>query len=178
MNKAENLIWVDCEFTGLDYQNQTIIEIAVVITDEQLEIVAEPIQFVIHQPDEVLENATAWVQENIPDVLEASRQSSHSIEHVEQEILEYLDKYTERGVSLLCGNTIGSDRHMLYYKMPELEKWFHYRSIDVSSIKELAERWEPQVLEIQTKKETHRALDDILESIEELKIYKEHFFNL
>jgi len=175
MNKEENLIWIDCEFTGIDYETQTIIEIAVVITDKELEIVADPLQIVINQPDDVLEGATEWVREHIPEILEASRASDISIEQAEETVVEYLKKYTEQGVSPMCGNSIGSDRHMLYYKMPQVEKWCHYRNIDVSTIKELSRRWKPEVEASIIKKETHHALDDILESIEELKIYRKKF---
>ncbi len=176
MKKQGNLIWIDCEFTGIDdYQEHTIIEIAVVITDKDLAIIADPLVMSIHQSDEVLENATEWVKENIPEVLESSRKSNVALAEAEQMILNYLDEHTERGVSPMCGNTIGSDRHMLTYKMPEVEKWCHYRNIDVSTFKELAKRWKPGIEDLVVKKETHHALDDILESIEELKIYREHF---
>lgn len=177
MNKKENIIWVDCEFTGIEYQEQNIIEIAVVVTDKELNQVAEPIEFVINQSDEVLDNASEWVQENIPQVLEASRESSVTIEEAEEQILEYLEKYSQRGVSPMCGNSIGSDRHMMYYRMPKLEKWFHYRNIDVSTLKELSKRWRPGLEDTVIKKESHRALDDILESIEELRVYKKELFD-
>jgi len=175
MNKKENLIWIDCEFTGIDYENHTVIEIAVAVTNQDLELVADPIDLVIHQSDEVLANATEWVKEHIPDVLDASRESKIPIEQAEDEILEYLSNYTEPGSSPMCGNTIGSDRHMLYYRMPKLEKWLFYRNIDVSTLKELSKRWRPEIEESIIKKKSHRALDDILESIEELKIYRENF---
>lgn len=174
-NKKENLIWIDCEFTGLDYENQTIIEIAVVVTDKNLNQLAEPLEFIIHQSDEILENATDWVKEHIPQVLDASRESKTSILGAEEAIMEYLGKHTEKGESPLCGNSIGSDRHMLYYRMPKIEQWCHYRDIDVSTLKELSKRWKPEVKDFIEKKENHRALDDILESIEELKVYREHF---
>ena len=174
-NKEENLIWIDCEFTGIDYENHTIIEIAVAVTNKELELVAEPIDFIINQSDETLANATEWVKEHIPDVLDASRESTTSIDEAEAEILEYLEKYTEPGTSPMCGNTIGSDRHMLYYRMPKLEKWLLYRNIDVSTLKELSKRWKPEVEESIEKKQTHRALDDTLESIEELKVYRRNF---
>ena len=176
MNKKDNLIWIDCEFTGINYQEQTIIEIAVVVTDKDLNQIAEPLQYIIHQSNEVLNDASEWVKEHIPQVLEESSKSVISINQAEQEILDYLDKYTEQGVSPMCGNSIGSDRHMLYYRMPRIEKWCHYRNIDVSTIKELAKRWKLEATEVYVKKETHRALDDILESIEELKVYRNDFF--
>ncbi len=175
MNKEENLIWIDCEFTGLDYQNHTIIEIAVIITNKQLEHVTEPLEIVIHQSDTVLEHATDWVKEHIPEVLEASRNSKVSITEAQDRVLEYLQAFTEEQTSPLCGNSIGSDRHMLYYKMPQVEAWCDYRNIDVSTLKELSKRWKPEVEESIIKKQTHRALDDILESIEELKIYRRDF---
>jgi len=175
MDKKENLIWIDCEFTGLDYRKQTIIEIAVVITDKELDQVGKPLELVIHQSDEVLEDASEWVKDNIPEVLEASRESTISIQEAEERVVDYLDTYTEKGVSPMCGNSIGSDRHMLYYRMPKVEQWCHYRNIDVSTLKELSERWKPEVEESIEKKETHRALDDILESIEELKVYRRDF---
>lgn len=177
MNTKEHIIWVDCEFTGIDYRTQTIIEIAVIVTDKDLNQIAEPIQFIINQPDEVLDNASEWVKEHIPQVLEASRKSTVSIKQAEEEILEYLEKYTERGVSPMGGNSIGSDRHMMHYRMPELEKWFHYRNVDVSTFKELVRRWRPELEDMVVKKETHRALDDIIESIEEMRIYKQQLFD-
>ncbi len=175
MDKKDNLIWIDCEFTGITYQDHTIIEIAAVVTDKELAVLGDPVHIVINQPQDVLDNASEWVKEHIPQVLEASSTSEISIEQAEQEVLTYLKTHTEEGTAPLCGNSIGSDRHMLYYRMPELEKWCDYRNIDVSTLKELSKRWKPEVEASVKKKQTHRALDDILESIEELKIYKENF---
>ena len=172
MNIKQNIIWIDCEFTGLDYQEDTILEIAVVVTDKELNILKEPLSIAIHHSDEVLEASNGFVKKTIPNVIKASRASTISLSQAEELCLNYLSDVTERGVSQLAGNTIGSDRHMLYYKMPELERWCHYRNIDVSSLKECAERWKPELLKKIVKKETHRALDDILESIEEMKVYK------
>ena len=175
MDISSNIIWIDCEFTGLDYQKDTILEIAVVVTDKDLNILKEPLSVAIHHSEAILDSSNDFVKKTIPDVIEASRRSGISMSQAEIVCLEYLSDVTERGVNQLAGNTIGSDRHMLYYRMPELEKWCHYRNIDVSSFKECAERWKPELLKKIVKKETHRALDDILESIEEMKIYKELF---
>jgi len=178
MDTSQNVIWIDCEFTGLNYQKDTILEIAVVVTDKELNILKEPLSLAVHHDQEVLDASNDFVKKTIPEVLERSAESKNSIEEVEKLCLEYLEDVTQPGVSQLAGNTIGSDRHMLYYKMPELEKWCHYRNIDVSSFKECAERWKPELLLQFTKKETHRALDDILESIEEMRVYKKLFLNL
>ena len=175
MDIHSNIIWIDCEFTGLDYQKDTILEIAVVVTDKDLNILKDPLQISIHHSDEVLEASNDFVKKTIPDVIEQSRASDISLEQAQEMCLMYLKDVTEQGVNQLAGNTVGSDRHMLYYKMPTLEKWCHYRSIDVTSFKECAERWKPEMLEKIIKKETHHALDDILESVDEMKIYKELF---
>ena len=175
MNKSQNIIWIDCEFTSIDYKAAEIIQIAIVVTDKDLNILKEPLSININHSDEKLNMASEWVLKTIPDVVQSSRDSDISIQQAEDMCLEYLSDITDRGISQMAGNSIGSDRHMLYYKMPKLEAWCHYRNIDVSTLKELAERWKPELLDQVKKKETHYALDDILESIEELRTYKKLF---
>lgn len=178
MNKEENLIWIDAEFTGLRMGEDVITEIAVVVTDRSLNQLGEPLSIIINHLDNVLDNATPWVHETLPTLLDESRESTITNDQAQEMILEYLRQYTEPGISPLCGNTISADRYMIYHNMPKLYEWFHYRNIDVSSLKMLASYWKPEVVEKVRKKENHRALDDILESIEELKVYKEHFLIL
>lgn len=175
MNTEERLIWIDCEFTGLRFGQDVITEIAVVITDTDLNTLAEPLSIIINHPDKVLDKASVWVKENMPVLLQESRESNISNTEAEQMVMEYLKQHTEEGKAPLCGNTIGSDRSMIYHNMPAIYNWTHYRSIDVTSLKMLADFWKPEILDHIEKKENHRALDDILESIEELKVYREHF---
>ena len=176
-----NLIWIDTEFTGLDFDNAKLLEVAVVITDKDLNILDKGLEIIIHQDDEVLENMDPWCIEHFEEsgLTERSRNSKISLENAEKEILKYLEKWTERRQNSICGNSVGHDRRLLFKYMKNFEdKWASYRTIDVSSIKELVKRWKPEILEEvkKIKKENHRAMDDILESIEELKIYRKQFF--
>lgn len=175
MDKSQNIIWIDCEFTSIDYKIAEIIQIAIIVTDKDLNVLKDPLSITINQSEEKLAHTSEWVLKTIPEIVQASRESVTSNKEAEDMCLEYLADVTEQGVSQMAGNSIGSDRHMLYYKMPKLEAWCHYRNIDVSTLKELAERWKPELLDQFEKKETHHALDDILESIEELKTYKALF---
>jgi len=181
MNKSKNLIWVDTELTGLDWSKNKIMEIAVVVTDENLNILDDGLDLVIHQDEETLKNMDPWCVENFgkSGLTEKIHQSKISTEEAEKRILEYLERWTEKGQNPICGNSVGQDRKVLFREMPKFEsEWASYRTIDVSSIKELAKRWKPEVLEEvkKVKKENHRAMGDILESIEELKIYKKEIF--
>lgn len=171
----QNLVWVDCEFTGLDFTNDSIIEIAVVVTTPDLEILGTPVQFAIQQPAELLNNAAEWVKEHIPEVVQASRTSTITMQQAEEKILYYITQYTVEGKSPWCGNTVSSDKRMIEKDMPAFANWMFYRVIDVSTLKELAVRWNPAAKDGFVKQKTHHAMDDILESIEELKHYRKTF---
>jgi len=173
-----HLIWLDLEMTGLDIEANRIIEIATIITDSDLEIIAEGPVFAIHQPEEILALMDDWnvKQHTKSGLIERVRKSSVNTEQAEAETLLFLQKYVQPGKSPLCGNSICMDRRFLARYMPALEKFFHYRLLDVSSIKELAIRWAPEVYKSLKKESRHLALDDIKDSINELKHYRENFF--
>ena len=175
-----NLIWIDLEMTGLDTFNDVIIEIATVVTDKDLKILAEGPVIAIHQPNEVLEAMDEWNQSHHGNsgLIKRVKESEYSAEEAEAETINFLEKYVPKGVSPMCGNSICQDRRFLAREMPVLEDYFHYRNLDVSTLKELAMRWKPEVLEGYTKKGAHLALDDVLESIEELKYYREHILSI
>ena len=171
-----NLIWIDLEMTGLDTQQDQIIEIATVVTDSTLAIVAQGPVIAIHQPDEIMNAMDAWNTSHHGDSGLTSRvsQSTASMEDAERETLEFLRQHVAPGKSPMCGNSICQDRRFMARLMPELEAFFHYRNLDVSTLKELARLWKPEITGGFAKKGAHLALDDILESIEELKYYREH----
>ena len=171
-----NLIWIDLEMTGLDTQNDQIIEIATVVTDSNLAILAQGPVIAIHQPDEIMSAMDAWNTSHHGDSGLTSRvsQSTATAEDAERETLEFLRQYVAPGKSPMCGNSICQDRRFMARLMPELETFFHYRNLDVSTLKELARMWKPELTGGFVKKGAHLALDDILESIEELKYYREH----
>lgn len=173
-----NLIWLDLEMTGLYPKTDKILEMATVVTDSNLKLIAEGPVFAIHQPDEVLDNMDEWCinQHGKTGLTERCRQSKTDLAMATEQTLEFLSLYVPKGKSPMCGNSIGQDRRFLNVYAPEFEAFFHYRNIDVSSIKELARRWKPELLDKVKKKGVHLALDDIRESIEELKVYREHFF--
>jgi oligoribonuclease len=177
---AQELVWLDLEMTGLDPKKHRIIEIATIITDSELNVIAEGPDLVIHAHDKILEHMNDYVHEmhHSSGLLDEVRRSKISIEEAEAKTLEFLDEHLEGKYSPpLCGNSIGTDRRFLDAQMNSLERRFHYRVVDVSSIKELAMRWNPEIdAKITPKMETHRALDDIIESIEELKFYRENLF--
>lgn len=177
---AKNLIWIDLEMTGLDTTQDFIIEIATVITDGQLNIVAEGPVLAIHQSDEILARMDKWNQEQHgKSGLILRVKNSHSdAKDAEQKTLAFIKEYVPAGASPMCGNSICQDRRFLHRHMPELEKYFHYRNLDVSSVKELARRWAPQVAAGFTKEPKHLALDDVKDSILELVYYREHFIKL
>ena len=172
-----NLVWVDMEMTGLDPDVEKIIEVAVIVTDSELNILGEGPVFAIHQPDEVLDRMDAWNKgthgrSGLIDRVKASTVSESDAETV---LLEFLKKYVPTGKSPMCGNTICQDRRFMVRGMPKLEAFFHYRNLDVSTLKELCKRWKPEVASGFKKHQKHTALADIIESIEELRYYREHF---
>ena len=175
-----NLVWVDLEMTGLDPQRDQIIEIATVVTDAGLEVLAQGPVIAIHQPVAVLDAMDEWntSHHGSSGLTERVRQSSSSVGDAEQETLAFLRRYVPPGRSPMCGNSICQDRRFMARLMPELEAFFHYRNLDVSTLKELARLWQPDLLSGFVKKGAHLALDDILESIDELRYYREHFIRV
>ena len=174
---AAPLVWVDLEMSGLDPKQHHILEAAVVITDGELEVIAEGPNLIIHQEQDVLDAMDEWcTTHHAQSGLTAAVQSSQiSLAQAETQLHAFIAQHCPSGASPLCGNSIGQDRRFLVEYMPTLEAPLHYRIVDVSSIKELARRWYPDV-SAPSKKESHRALDDILESIEELRFYRKHLF--
>ena len=174
----KHLIWIDVEMTGLDTLNDTIIEIATIVTDSELNILAEGPVFAIHTPDIVLNSMDDWNtrQHGQSGLIDRIRRSNVTMAQAESETIAFLSKYVESGRSPMCGNSICQDRRFLARQMPTLERFFHYRNLDVSTVKELAYRWRPDILSSFEKKGNHLALDDIRDSIRELRHYKAHFF--
>lgn len=177
MEAAAPLVWIDLEMSGLDPDTCEILEIATLITDGELELIAEGPDLVIHQPDPVLDRMDTWcTQQHGNSGLTAQvRASTISLAEAEARSLEFIRAHCPPGKSPLCGNSIGHDRRFLLRHMPRLAAYLHYRSVDVSSVKELARRWYPDLAPLH-KGETHRALDDIRESIAELRHYRAHVF--
>ncbi|WP_369413395.1 oligoribonuclease [Microbulbifer guangxiensis] len=175
-----NLIWIDLEMTGLDPERERIIEIATIITDSRLNLLAEGPAIAIHQSDALLAAMDDWntEQHGGSGLVKRVRESRVTEREAERETLEFLRQWVPEGASPMCGNSIGQDRRFLVKYMPQLESYFHYRNLDVSSVKELARRWRPDVLEGVKKHSNHLAMDDIRDSIEELKHYREYFFRL
>jgi oligoribonuclease len=175
-----NLIWIDLEMTGLDTNNDYIIEIATVVTDSQLNVIAEGPVFAIHQQDAILESMDEWNtrQHGKSGLTERVRNSSITEAQAEAETLAFLREHVPAGVSPMCGNSICQDRRFLARCMPELEAFFHYRNLDVSSFKELARRWAPKVEKAFKKTASHLAMDDIRDSIRELEHYREHMIKV
>ena len=174
-----NIVWVDLEMTGLNIDKDTIIEMACLITDDQLNIIAENADIVIHHSDEALKNMSEWCinQFQISGLTEQARNSKISLEEAENNMVEFIKKYTPPGSCTLAGNSVHMDKIFLNKYMKNFMNHLHYRIIDVSSIKELAIRWNPDIMKnVPKKKSSHRALDDIKESIQELKYYQENYF--
>jgi oligoribonuclease len=174
------LVWVDMEMTGLDPEKERIIELAAVVTEPDLTIVAEAPVLVIHQSDELLAAMDKWNQSTHTKsgLIEKVRASTLTEAQAQAQMVDFLSQYVPAGKSPLCGNTVSQDRRFMYRYMPDLETYFHYRTIDVSTIKELARRWQPSLLKGFVKHSKHEALADIHESIEELRYYREHFIKV
>jgi oligoribonuclease len=174
-----NLVWLDMEMTGLDPNCERIIEIATIVTDSNLNILAEGPVFAVHQSDDLLEKMDSWNtrQHNGSGLVKRVMESTVTEAEAEAKTLEFLKQYVPAGKSPICGNSIYQDRRFLCLYMPILEQFFHYRLIDVSSLKELASRWAPRIYAGVQKESKHLALSDIRDSIEELKYYREHFLN-
>lgn len=175
-----NLIWIDLEMTGLEPDTDVIIEMATIITDLDLNVLAEGPVFAIHQPDSILAGMDEWNtnQHGKSGLTQRVRESKISVAQAEAETIKFLEKWVPKGKSPICGNSIGQDRRFLVRGMPKLESYFHYRNLDVSTIKELARRWRPDVLAGVKKSGAHLALDDIKDSISELKHYRATFFRM
>ncbi len=173
-----NLVWLDLETTGIDDRSCTILEIATIITDKELNTVAEGPNLVIHQPDDVLANMDPWCveQHGASGLTEASRRSGVSIARAEEATLAFVQAHCLRGHAPLCGNSIGFDRRFILHHMPGLNAYLSYRNVDVSTLKELVDRWYPDAVEKSEKESTHRALNDARESIEELRQYRHAVF--
>jgi len=174
---SQNLIWIDLEMTGLDPDSDLIIEIATVVTDKDLNILAQGPVMAVHQSDAALAAMDDWNQLHHGQSGLIERVKASTIDDVEAERLtiEFLKQWVPENTSPICGNSIGQDRRFLYRYMPKLEAYFHYRNIDVSTLKELAARWAPEIKDGFNKVSSHQALDDIIGSIEELRYYREHF---
>jgi len=175
MYSENNLVWIDMEMTGLRPEKDKVLEIAVIVTDSDLHVLAEGPVLTIHQDDEILEAMDEWCRQHhgASGLTERVRQSTLTEREAEEQVLDFLRQYVPEKCSPLCGNTICQDRRFLYWHLPRLEAYFHYRNLDVSSLKILAQRWKPQILDGFQKKEAHLALDDIRESIAELQYYRE-----
>lgn len=176
----QNLVWIDMEMTGLDPETCLVLEIATIVTDKDLNIIAQGPVIAIHQSDEVLNNMDEWCvnTHGATGLTQRCKDSDMSVEAASTLTIDFLKDYVPAGTSPLCGNTIGQDRRFLVKYMPELEAFFHYRNIDVSTIKELTARWKPEIAKGFKKKGVHLALDDIIESIDEMKYYRETVFSI
>lgn len=174
---SSHLIWIDLEMTGLNPDTDLIIEIATIVTDKDLTILAQGPVLAVHQPDAALAAMDDWNQQHHGQsgLIERVRASTINDAEAERQTLAFLQHWVPENTSPICGNSVGQDRRFLYRYMPKLEAYFHYRNIDVSTLKELAARWAPEVKEGFKKESTHQALNDIVESIEELRYYREHF---
>ena len=177
MNRKTNLIWIDLEMTGLIPETDVIIEIATVVTDANLNLIEEGPSLAIHQSKDLIDGMDEWNtnQHNRSGLVKRVMESKITVTEAESQTLEFLSKHVDSGVSPMCGNSICQDRRFLSNYMPNLEKFFHYRHIDVSTLKELAVRWKPDIISSSFKNSRHLALSDIYDSIDELKYYREHF---
>ena len=181
MSKSpSHLVWMDLETTGIDDRSCSIIEIATIITDKELHTVEEGPSLVIHQPETVLRSMEPWCvdQHGSSGLTEACRKSTVTPTEAEAETLAFVRKHCLRNKAPLCGNSIGFDRRFIMHHMPKLNNYLDFRNVDVSSVKELVQRWYPGVAEQVVKKSTHRSLDDIRESIDEMRFYRQHVFRI
>jgi oligoribonuclease len=172
-----NLVWIDMEMTGLDPENDRIIEVAAVVTDMELNILAEGPVFAIHQSDETLAKMDNWNKSTHgrSGLIDRVKATSITESEAEQALVAFLKRYVPAGKSPMCGNSICQDRRFMARGMPKLEAFFHYRNLDVSTLKELCRRWKPDLVKGFKKHQKHTALADIIESVEELRYYREHF---
>lgn len=177
MKSSLNLCWLDMEMTGLNPEVDKIIEVAMVVTDSELNILAQSEVFAIYQSNEILDGMDEWNTKTHTrtGLVERVKASSYTEAEVEQQLLDWMAQYVPVHTTPLCGNTVHQDRRFMVRYMPRLEAYFHYRNLDVSTLKELARRWSPEVYRGFAKKGAHQALDDIKESIDELKYYRTHF---
>lgn len=176
----QNLVWLDCEMTGLNPETERIIEIAVIVTGPKLENRTEGPVLVVHQSDALLDGMDKWNKSTHgkSGLIDKVRASTLTEEEAQAQIIAFLSHYVPKATSPMCGNSIGQDRRFLAKYMPKLEAFFHYRNLDVSTVKELAKRWNPDVSKLVKKSSSHLALDDIRDSIAELVTYRTHFFRL
>ncbi len=180
VGKDQRLVWIDMEMTGLDPEKERIIELAAVVTEPDLTLVAEGPVLVVHQSDELLAAMDKWNQSTHgkSGLIDKVKASTLTEADAEECMLDFLSRHVPAGKSPMCGNTIGQDRRFMVKYMPKLEAFFHYRNLDVSTLKELALRWKPEVYRSFNKQSKHEALADIYESIDELKHYREHFLKV
>jgi oligoribonuclease len=176
----QNLIWIDLEMTGLNPETHKIIEIATIVTDKELNVLAEGPVLAVYQPEDELEKMDEWctTTHTGSGLVERIRTDSVSEQEAIKQTIEFLEQWVPKGKSPICGNSVGQDRRFLCKYMPELDDYFHYRCLDVSTVKELVRRWQPEILDGLKKKGTHLALDDIRESIEELRYYRNTVFKI
>ncbi|AOZ48961.1 oligoribonuclease [Chromobacterium vaccinii] len=177
---TNNLIWLDMEMTGLNPDQDRIIEVAMIVTDSNLNVLAESPVLVIHQPDAILDGMDDWNKNTHgkSGLIEKVKNSTVSEAEAEQRLLDFMAQYIPERVTPMCGNTIHQDRRFMARWMPRLEAYFHYRNLDVSTLKELCKRWRPELAKGVVKRGKHEALADILESIEEMRYYREHFLKV
>lgn len=180
VTRSENLVWLDMEMSGLDPEVDRILEIATIVTDSDLNIIAEGPVVAVHQDDALLAEMDEWNTQHHNDsgLVKRVKNSKFSESQAEQKTLNFLRRYVDEGKSPLCGNSIGQDRRFTVLYMPRLDSYLHYRNLDVSTVKELIRRWRPDLFPGLEKQGSHRALEDVKESINELRYYREHFFKI
>ncbi len=180
MSRPENLVWLDMEMTGLDPEVDRILEIATVVTDSNLDIIAEGPVIAVHQDDALLAGMDEWNTQHHNDngLVQRVKVSKITESEAERQTLEFLRQHVDEGASPLCGNSIGQDRRFMVRYTPKLDSFLHYRNLDVSTVKELIRRWRPDLYAGVEKQSSHKALDDVKDSIDELRYYRDHFFNI